>query len=126
MGTACLQGKYCAAINSTHKKSEFIAPLRQYKLREEEAFVVRHYAGDVVYHTSAIVAKASKQREVPLCTLCSMHARKHTVMRRLYSSTRFALQVMPDTARSPISRQQRGTPRTQLSVTAPGELARQE
>ncbi len=33
--------------------------------RDEEGFIVRHYAGDVVYHTAEIISKSTKNQEVP-------------------------------------------------------------
>ena len=56
---------FVKAVNETHAKAAFLAPVRKAKLREDEGFVVKHFAGDVSYHTSVLVAKTSKQQEVP-------------------------------------------------------------
>jgi myosin heavy subunit len=58
------EAKFIKAVNETHGRSGMLASTRGYKLREEEAFVVRHFAGEVAYHTSAIVGKKTKQAEV--------------------------------------------------------------
>ena len=37
----------------------------QARMRDEEGFIVRHYAGDVTYHTSKVVQEKTGQAEVP-------------------------------------------------------------
>lgn len=34
-------------------------------MRDEEAFIIRHYAGDVVYHTSGVITSQTGHTEVP-------------------------------------------------------------
>eukprot|EP00966_Prymnesium_polylepis_P049551 1147091-Prymnesium_polylepis.1 len=51
-------------VNRLHGKGNFLVPSRIARLRDEECFIVRHYAGDVVYHSSAIVSAASGRAEV--------------------------------------------------------------
>lgn len=34
-------------------------------MRDEEAFIIRHYAGDVVYHTSSVITSQTGHTEVP-------------------------------------------------------------
>ena len=48
-----------------HAKSAFLSKPRQAKLRDDEAFIVRHFAGDVRYHAAAYISRTSKQYEVP-------------------------------------------------------------
>ena len=59
------EGGFVKAVNEAHAKSPFLARPRQAKLREDEGFIVKHFAGDVTYHTSSLVTKTSKQLEVP-------------------------------------------------------------
>jgi hypothetical protein len=51
-------------VNEGHTKHPFLGSVRKAKLRDEEGFVVRHFAGDVKYHTSQLVAKESQLNEV--------------------------------------------------------------
>jgi len=54
----------CKEVNQLHAKGGFLAPTRTQRMRDEEGFIVRHYAGDVAYHTSAVVAKSTGANEV--------------------------------------------------------------
>ena len=56
---------FCKELNRIHGKGGFLAPTRTQRMRDEEGFIVRHFAGDVVYHTSLMIAKATSQQEVP-------------------------------------------------------------
>lgn len=47
-----------------HAKADFIVPTRKQRMTDEEGFIVRHYAGDVVYHTAAIIGKSTGNIEV--------------------------------------------------------------
>ena len=38
---------------------------RTRRMRDEEGFIVRHFAGDVVYHASLMIAKATVNRRCP-------------------------------------------------------------
>lgn len=53
----------CKELNQLHAKGGFLAPPRLRRMRDEEGFIVRHYAGDVAYHSSAVVAKATGSNE---------------------------------------------------------------
>jgi len=55
---------YCTELNKLHGKNEFLAPTRSQRMRDEEGFIVRHYAGDVIYHTAKIIEKTTNQVEV--------------------------------------------------------------
>ena len=37
----------CKEVNQLHAKGGFLAPTRVQRMRDEEGFIVRHYAGDV-------------------------------------------------------------------------------
>ena len=54
---------YMAEVNKLHAKSEFLAPTRTQRLKDDECFIVRHYAGDVVYHTAKLVEQTTKQAD---------------------------------------------------------------
>ena len=58
------EGSFLTELNKVHMKSPFIVPTRKHKMRDEEGFIVRHYAGDVVYHSAAIIGKDTKTEEV--------------------------------------------------------------
>mmetsp|Transcript_64144 Transcript_64144/g.106620 ORF Transcript_64144/g.106620 Transcript_64144/m.106620 type:complete len:1736 (-) Transcript_64144:276-5483(-) len=58
------EATFCAQINKVHAKGGFLAPTRLQRMRDEEGFIVRHYAGDVVYHTASYITKATKHLEV--------------------------------------------------------------
>ena len=56
---------FCKELNKVHAKADFIQPTRKQRMTDEEGFIVRHYAGDVVYHTAAIIGKSTGMNEVP-------------------------------------------------------------
>ena len=59
------EGGFLKAVNETHTKaSKFLASAHSSKLRDEEGFVVKHFAGNVAYHSSDVVAKTTKLQEV--------------------------------------------------------------
>ncbi|KAL1521199.1 hypothetical protein AB1Y20_022751 [Prymnesium parvum] len=59
------EASFCKELNRLHGKGEFIVPTRQARMRDEEGFIVRHYAGDVIYHSSAVVTEKTGHAEVP-------------------------------------------------------------
>jgi len=59
------ESTFCKELNRVHAKADFLVPTRKHRMRDEEGFIVRHYAGDVVYHTAEIISKATKSQEVP-------------------------------------------------------------
>ena len=59
------EAQLCTDINTTHSKSTFLAPTRTAKLRDTDGFIVRHFAGNVTYHSSVFVSNAAKSAEVP-------------------------------------------------------------
>jgi len=59
------EGTFCKEVNKVHSKGGFLAPTRMQKLRDDEGFIVRHYAGDVVYQTSSLVSSQTGHGEVP-------------------------------------------------------------
>ena len=58
------EGGFLSELNKVHGKSAFIVPTRKHRMRDEEGFIVRHFAGDVVYHSAAIIGKDTKSEEV--------------------------------------------------------------
>ena len=58
------EAQLCTDINTTHAKSNFLAPSRTARLRDADGFVVRHFAGNVTYHSSVSVSNATKTLEV--------------------------------------------------------------
>ena len=42
------EGGYVKSVNSTHAKHAFLASHQKAKLREDDGFVVKHFAGDVM------------------------------------------------------------------------------
>ena len=41
------EGDFCKGVNAAHAKAAFLAPSRNAKLRDEEGFIIRHFAGNV-------------------------------------------------------------------------------
>ena len=56
---------FCKELNKLHAKADFLVPTRKQRMTDEEGFIVRHYAGDVVYHTAAIIGMSTGNIEVP-------------------------------------------------------------
>ena len=56
---------FCKEVNRVHAKADFLVPTRKHKMRDEEGFIVAHYAGDVIYHTADMISKSTKNQEVP-------------------------------------------------------------
>ncbi len=55
---------FLETLNKEHAKSGVLKPPRSQRLRDDEGFVVRHFAGEVVYHAGAVVARACGVAEV--------------------------------------------------------------
>ena len=47
-----------------HAKSGFLIPTRKNKMRDEEGFIISHYAGQVIYHCASTITKATGNAEV--------------------------------------------------------------
>jgi len=56
---------FCTELNKVHGKSEYIKPTRKQKMKDDEGFIIGHYAGDVVYHTATIIGKSTGNVETP-------------------------------------------------------------
>ena len=60
------EGGFMDSINKTHAKTAFLVATKTAKMRDDDGFIVRHFAGNVCYHSSVTVAKATKSTsEVP-------------------------------------------------------------
>ena len=40
------EATFCKEINRIHGKGDFLVPVRVHRMRDEEGFIVRHYAGE--------------------------------------------------------------------------------
>eukprot|EP00325_Prymnesiales_sp_UTEX-LB-985_P020714 CAMPEP_0174733188 /NCGR_PEP_ID=MMETSP1094-20130205/60818_1 /TAXON_ID=156173 /ORGANISM="Chrysochromulina brevifilum, Strain UTEX LB 985" /LENGTH=1727 /DNA_ID=CAMNT_0015935811 /DNA_START=13 /DNA_END=5196 /DNA_ORIENTATION=+ len=59
------ESTFCKEINRVHAKGDFLVATRKHKMRDEEGFIIAHYAGDVIYHTAEVIGKSTKNQEVP-------------------------------------------------------------
>jgi myosin heavy subunit len=44
------EGGFSKSVNEAHAKAAFLSPARKHKMRDDEGFVVRHFAVNVPYH----------------------------------------------------------------------------
>ena len=52
-------------LNAEHKGSGVLGATRSHRMRDGEGFIVRHFAGEVVYQSSEVVGKATGLAELP-------------------------------------------------------------
>mmetsp|Transcript_86586 Transcript_86586/g.259849 ORF Transcript_86586/g.259849 Transcript_86586/m.259849 type:complete len:796 (+) Transcript_86586:74-2461(+) len=58
------EGGFVKELNRLHGKGDYIVPTRQAKMRDDEGFIIAHYAGNVVYHTAGMVTAKTGHAEV--------------------------------------------------------------
>jgi len=58
------ENTFATELNKVHAKSGFLIPTRKNKMRDEEGFIISHYAGQVIYHCASTITKATGNAEV--------------------------------------------------------------